>query len=66
MNPCLVQEVLDMVEAEVLLGVDDAVEVRFHEIRHDVDILELLCGRWDQDVHDAYDLNDGSHGHIED
>lgn len=47
-----------MVEAEVLLGVDDAVKVRFHEIRHDVDILELLGGRWDQDVHDTYDLNE--------
>ena len=55
-----------MVEAEVLLGVDDAVQVRFHEIRNDVDILELLWGRWDQDVHDAYDLNEGSHEHVAD
>lgn len=41
---------------EVLLGVDDAVQVRFHEIGYDVHVFELLRRRRNEDVHDTYDL----------
>ena len=38
----LVKEVLDVVGGEFLFGVDDAVQVRFHEIGHDIHVFELL------------------------
>lgn len=52
----LVEKVLDMVEGEVLPRVDNAVKICFHEVRHYVDVLELLR-RWRyQDVQYVYDL----------
>lgn len=38
----LVQEVLNMIQAEFLSGVDNPVQVRFHEVGHDVDVLKLF------------------------
>lgn len=45
-----------MVGREFLLGVDDAVQIRFHEIGYDVYVFELLRRRRNEDIHDAYDL----------
>lgn len=38
----LVKEILDVVGREFLLGVYDAVQIRFHEIRYDVHVFELF------------------------
>ena len=38
----LVEEVLDVLVGEVLLGVDYAVEVSLHELGDDVDIVEVV------------------------
>lgn len=52
----LEKEVLDMIQAERLLRADNAMQVRLHQIRHDVNVLELLWRRRDQDIQDANDL----------
>jgi hypothetical protein len=43
-------EILDVVVAQALLGVDDAVQVRFHQVRDDVDVLEVVQRRRLEDV----------------
>jgi hypothetical protein len=50
----LVDEELDVIVGEVLVGADDAGEIRLHQFRHDVDIFEPLVHR----AHDALQEGD--------
>lgn len=42
----LVDEVLDVIDGERLLAVDDAMQVRLHQILHDVNIFEVVRMWW--------------------
>lgn len=52
----LVDEVLDVLVGEFLAGVDDAVEVCFHELGDDVDVVEAGLGVGLVDVEEADDV----------
>jgi hypothetical protein len=41
---------------ELLVGADDLVEVRVHELGGEVHVVERLWDWWRDDVPDAYDL----------
>lgn len=51
----LINEVLTVIVAE-LLRAYDAVEIRFHELLHEVDLLEVGKAGWAQDVQDRDDI----------
>ena len=49
-------EVLDMVQGEFLLGVDDPVQVRLHELGDDVDIWVSLPGLGLEQIGDGHNV----------
>ena len=52
----LVHEVLDVLVAEVLSGVDHPVQVCFHQVCDDVDVLVARAARGPLHVHQTYDV----------
>ena len=52
----LVDEVLDVLVAQLLPGVDHAVQVGLHQLRDDVDVLVAGARLGPQDVHEADDV----------
>lgn len=52
----LVEEELVVLRSEVVVGLDDLVEVGFHEFEDDVDVAELAARRRENDVLDLYDV----------
>ncbi len=53
----LVDEILDVVDGERLSGVDDAVKIGFHQLLHNVHVIEFLgVLRWGNKIDYVYDL----------
>lgn len=53
---CLVQEVLEVIVAQRLIGADDLAQVGVHQIGDDVHVLEIILGRRAHDVADLQHL----------
>ncbi len=52
----LIDEILDVVVAEFLSGIDDPMQIGFHEVSDDVDVIIVGACFWAKDVEQSDDV----------